>query len=334
LRLFIIAIGIMAAVIPIPPEIVEHRYSTTLYPHLQHALTASSNTASFAVFDAFLILSAAAMLMVLLRRQRIRNILALASTVWLLFLLTWGLNYRRLPLSERLDFGPERVGPPRIGELAVRAVSELNKLHGPGHANPWPERDELVERLKRPFETARTHLAIGPVLPAQPKRSILDGYFRMAAIDGMTDPLFLEVLVSSDVLPFERPAVVAHEWGHVAGFANEAEASFLAWLTCISGDPQLQYSGWLTVYPRLVANLPEKERQAVSARLAVGPRADLQQVAERLRAATPAVHEMASRAYDRFLKGNRVEEGIQSYGGVVRLMAGTRFKEGFVPVLR
>jgi hypothetical protein len=188
--------------------------------------------------------------------------------------------------------------------------------------------------LKAPFEAARAQLAIGPVLPATPKRSILDTYFRMAAVDGMTDPLFLEVLVSSDVLPFERPAVVAHEWGHLAGFANEAEAGYLAWLTYLSGDAQLQYSGWLAVYPRLVASLPEKPRAAVSARLAAGPRGDLERIDERLRAATPAVHRFANRVYDQFLKSNRVDEGIQSYAGVVRLIAGTRYRDGFVPVLR
>lgn len=334
MRIFVIAIGIIAAVLPVPPEIVEERYSITLYPHLQHALTATSNTAGFALFDAFLIVTAGVLLFLLVRRGRIRNVLALASCIWLFFLLTWGLNYRRMPLSDRLDFGPERVVPPRIEALASRAIVALNRLHAAAHADPWPDDDVLVDRLKTPFETARAQLGIGPVLLATPKRSILDGYFRMAAVDGMTDPLFLEVLVSSDVLPFERPAIVAHEWGHLAGFANEAEAGFLAWLTCLSGDRQLQYSGWLSVYPLLVDGLPAERREALAARLAPGPRADLERVAERVRAARPGVHQMASRAYDQFLKGNRVEEGIQSYGGVVRLMAGTRFKEGFVPVMR
>ena len=68
-----------------------------------------------------------------------------------------------------------------------------------------------------------------------PKRSLLTYYFRRAAIDGMTDPYFLEVIVNPDVLDFERPFVVAHEWAHLAGYSNEAEANFLAWLTCIKG---------------------------------------------------------------------------------------------------
>jgi hypothetical protein len=33
----------------------------------------------------------------------------------------------------------------------------------------------------------------------------------------MTDPFLLETLLASNLLPFEVPAVIAHEWGHLAG---------------------------------------------------------------------------------------------------------------------
>jgi hypothetical protein len=330
----VIAIALMAAIVPVPPEIVEQRYSTSLYPHLQHALTATSNTAGFALFDAFLIITVAGLIALLLRRGRIRNVLAVLSCVWLAFLFSWGLNYRRVPLSERLDFHADRLTPPRVEEVAKRAASELNRLHARAHAEPWPGDDDLLERLREPFEAARRQLGVGPVLLARPKSSILQPYFRMAAIDGMTDPFFLEVLLSSDVLPFERPAALAHEWSHIAGFANEAEAGFLGWLACLRGDAPLQYSGWLSVYPRLANTLPAQRRSVSIASLAPGPREDLQKIADRVERAQPTVHRAATRAYDQFLKGNRVEEGIESYRGVVRLIAGTRFKDDFVPVLR
>jgi hypothetical protein len=61
-------------------------------------------------------------------------------------------------------------------------------------------------------------------------------YFKAAGVEGMTDPFFLETLVAGDLLPFERPFVIAHEWSHLAGFANEGEANFLGWLTCMKGS--------------------------------------------------------------------------------------------------
>ena len=57
--------------------------------------------------------------------------------------------------------------------------------------------------------------------------------------------------------------------------------------------------------------------------LADGPRADLRAIAARLREAVPAVRRSASRVYDRYLRANRVEAGIASYGLVVDLLLGT-----------
>ena len=49
-------------------------------------------------------------------------------------------------------------------------------------------------------------------------------------------------------VPIERPFVVAHEWAHLAGYADESEANFVAWLTGLMGTKQLQDSGWLGIY--------------------------------------------------------------------------------------
>ena len=48
-----------------------------------------------------------------------------------------------------------------------------------------------------------------PASSGRPKRSLLGFYFRYAAIDGMTNPLFLEVILNPDLLPVERPEVLA-----------------------------------------------------------------------------------------------------------------------------
>ena len=48
----------------------------------------------------------------------------------------------------------------------------------------------------------------------------------------MTVPVFLEVILNPDLLPVEKPFVLAHEWAHLAGYADESEANFVAWLAC------------------------------------------------------------------------------------------------------
>ena len=92
--------------------------------------------------------------------------------------------------------------------------------------------------------------------PGDPKRSLLNVYFKLTAIEGMIDPIFLEVLVNQDVLAFERPFIVAHEWAHLAGRADESEASFLGWLTCMHGPAWARYSAWISLYGTITAGLP------------------------------------------------------------------------------
>jgi hypothetical protein len=156
-------------------------------------------------------------------------------------------------------------------------------------------------------------------------------YFRFAGIDGMTDPFFLETLLAPDLLPFERPAALAHEWGHLAGLANEAEASFFGWLTCLRGDSRAQYSGWVALYPHLLGALPAGARKEVHSQLGTGPREDFTRIRERLARANEALRAAAATTYDKFLRVNRVDEGIQSYDAVVRLVVGTSYDERFVP---
>ena len=82
-------------------------------------------------------------------------------------------------------------------------------------------------------------------MPGAPKWSLLQPYFRWAAIDGMTDPFLPEVIVNDDLLPMEWPVMVAHEWGHLAGLAHEAEASYFGWRMCQAGNEQTRYSASL-----------------------------------------------------------------------------------------
>jgi hypothetical protein len=117
---------------------------------------------------------------------------------------------------------------------------------------------------------------------------------------------------------------MAHEWSHLAGFAHEAEAGFVGWRACLDGDVQAQYSGWMSVWPSLVSAVPRAAREGLLQRLGPGPRADLRAVAARNARALPTVREAAWRGYDAYLKSQHVPEGLASYEGVVRLIAGTR----------
>ena len=170
----------------------------------------------------------------------------------------------------------------------------------------------------------------GPTPTGRPKKSLLGLYFRAAAIDGMTDPIFLEVILNPDLVPIELPDVLAHEWSHLAGYADESEASFLAWLTCLRGDDLARYSGWLAAYRRAVNVLPRDVRASLP-QLEEGPKADLRAIAARLGRSSRVVREAARGAYDSYLKANRIPEGIENYDAVIQLMLATSLGREWSP---
>ena len=324
----------VALAIPIPRTAVERLYSSGLYPVLQRSLTRFSNLAPFALFDV-LIVGLPILWVALIARdvsspETRRGALARwivrtaagAAALYLCFLAAWGLNYRRVPLERKLPYDAKAVTTDAAREVAQLAVSQLNALYDRAHASGFGIDSSLAAALA---VATRELGAPGTVVPARPKRTLLDVYFRSAAVAGMTDPFFLETLVESDLLPVERPFVIAHEWSHLAGFADEGEANFAGWLTCMRGGAAARYSGWLFLFGEMMNGLPRADRAPVITPLAAGPRADLRAIAARLaRDVEPQVAAAGWRVYDRYLKANRVEAGAASYAQVVRLVLGTR----------
>jgi hypothetical protein len=340
-RLILVGVSLAAATVPFPPSLVEAWYSRRVYPAIQGTVTPLSNLVPVALLDVAVLVLILALAMTFWRRAResgilhafvsgVLSLITLAAVLFLIFLAMWGLNYRRVPLDQKIEYDARRVTRDAAIALGGHAVREVNALHASAYepAAPGPALETAFASAERILGSERS------AVPGVPKRSVLERYFRAAAIDGMTDPFFLEVIVNSDTLPFERPFVLTHEWAHLAGHAVEAEANFVAWLACTQGDAMARYSGWLVVYEHVAASLPKADRVALAAQLAAGPRQDLIKAAARYATATPVVRTAARDVYDTYLRANRVNEGVANYGVVVRLMLGAGLEDGRLPRLR
>lgn len=341
LRLALLLAAFVAAIVPTPAGVVERFYSHGVYAQVQPIITATSNRVPLAVLDLAVAILLIWLLVSVLRAYRRRGagaasvrafafLLTAGAMVYLLFLASWGLNYRRVPLEARLDFERSRITPAAAVALASTAVERVNEGHAAAHASSLDiERlQSSVHEVQRLLGRPRTAAV------ARPKPSLLQHYFRFAAIDGMTVPIFLEVILNPDLLPVELPTTFAHEQAHIAGYADESEANFLAWVACVrSGDPVAQYSAWLDAYLVAVNAIPRDVR-ATLPRLDEGPREDLKAIAARYARASPRVREAARGVYDSYLKANRIEEGIDNYGVVLQLLLGTTFESDWTPRMR
>src|SRR5262249_57695213 len=127
----------------------------------------------------------------------------------------------------------------------------LNDLLTTGHWSAWTDLQEWSKELQPAFSLVVVELgdAGGPAI-ATPKKTLFDFYLTAAGIDGFTNPFGLEVILDSRLLSPEQPFALAHEWAHLAGFADESEANFIALVSCLRSEyAPLRYAGWLVAYP-------------------------------------------------------------------------------------
>jgi hypothetical protein len=338
LQLALIALALGAWLVAIPPAWIERTFSTDLYPSLQSALTSSSNTTRIAIFDVLVVLIAITAIVACGRAVRrawrgrrigplvtgARIAVALVAFVYLWFLAAWGLNYRRVPAEQAPGFDGSRVTPAAVRALATRAVAEVNQRHDAAHRAGFPPVDSMPPDLVRALHDVERSLGRPrPTVPARPKRSLLSPFFRAAGVDGMLAPFMLETLINPDLTGPERPIVLAHEWAHLSGYAPEDEASFVGVLAALQADAPSQYSAWLSLVFDTTALLTTPERQKLLEALAEGPRRDQAAIVARLMRRVDVVQRASWVAYDGYLKSQGVDEGVLSYGGVVRLLIGS-----------
>jgi hypothetical protein len=348
-ELVTVGLALLAGFAPMSPELVERWFSAGAYPLIQRALTSATNRVPIAFLDVLLVAAVVATLLALGRGVRaawrlrrtgpllrvLGHVAAAAALVYLVFLGAWGFNYRRLPMSQRLEVARGSPSSGDVVELGLRAIGEMNRLHDAAHRIGWASEWQDVE-LRAAFAEVQRRLADAPAaVPGRLKRSILGPYFRWTGVDAMINPFGLEVLANPDLLPFERPFVAAHEWAHLAGYADEAEANFVGWLTGLGADVPAQYSAWLYLYWQVSGEVGEQDRTRLAGALDPGPRRDVDAIVARLRRGQwPMLQRAGWVVYDHYLKANRVDEGIRSYGEVVTLILRARFEDGWTPVRR
>lgn len=350
-RIVVVGGAAVAALWPLSSAGVDRWFGRGVYPVLQRTLTSVSNRAPFALFDVLLVLAVAVVLwgyVTVFRsprgsrwrvaRRRLWQGVVAAALVYLAFLALWGLNYQRPPVTAMVDFSRDRITREAVRALNATSLEELSRARAglPERLDQWRSRDAMVELLRPGVARAAAALGLpSDVVPGRPKSTLLDPYFTRAGVSGMTDPFLLETLLASNLLAFELPHVIAHEWGHLAGLARESEASFFGWLVCVNGAPEARYSAWVETFVLTLPAFDAEERSARVDGLPAAVRADLRAAAERTRRdEVQRLRLVAWTAYDSYLKANRVSSGVRNHSEVVQLLVGTRFDAGWRPVLR
>jgi hypothetical protein len=339
-----VTLALLVALVPLPPPWIERHYSNGLYPLIDRSVRALTGPVPFSVGDVLFFVAAGALVTYWVRairsapkRARLARIarvvartVAVLAVIFLWFEVSWAFNYGRIPLERKIPVHADRTVPARVDAFADHAADELNRLAPPAHREHLTD-DEFERALFPRFSQVIARLGDDGVFPPpRIKPTIFQPLMTASGTDGFTDPWTHEVNVDSSVFWFERPAIYAHEWGHISGFADETEANLISVLTCTNTpDPLIQYSGWILVWFNLGRQVH------VHHHLQPLARADVRAILKRYRAqVNPGVEKAQRAAYDRYLKSNGMKAGVTTYQLFVRWLVGADYDSSGLPLVR
>lgn len=226
--------------------------------------------------------------------------------------LFWGYHYLRPPLEDRLGLDLSEQSPESRRTLARHFVEATVAARV---AVPEWDRDELDRLVDKAMTRALIELEGRPPAVATPLKGDLNtGLLAIMGNNGVVSPLTLEAHVDFGLPPYALAFTAAHEKAHLAGFARERDANFIAWYALAhADDPRLHFAG----YFGLLRYFLTPETRPLVAPLT----AELEQL-ERYRAATvsPAVQQSSNRVYNVYLKANRMQGGLGDYAAVSSLV--------------
>lgn len=339
--LFFLLLAALFVFVPLPPWLIDEYYSRGIYPTLQSWLTTATNLIPFALLDVLFIVAIYFVLKNVLHFfsvmrhvgvmdalwEGVKRLARFAAVVTIVFMWFWGFNYRRLPLDTILSNVTQPT--PQMIEATISDANVLATKLRSTSTSADLSFQEVAKQLREPMNIALKQLNRVPLAtPSRPKYSLIaTPFFTWTGVDGMVNPLALESIVHPDLLPFERPFVLGHEWAHLAGHADEAEASAVGWLACMQGNSTLAYSATLYLIMEAGAALPGQARQDAMARLDPGVKSDLDAIADRLKREQPTMQWAVSRVYDGYLRVNRVSDGARSYSRAISLILSPPIKD-------
>jgi len=329
------------------PALTEQFYSRTVYPVLMTLLSNLSSLFPYALIEVILVAGGC-----WLARYLIQNIhraigqpqerkpiflrvtstlLAGASVIYFLFVLTCGINYHRLSFGE-LSGLPIR--PSSTQELYALCQELVERTNVAREQVTVDERGVFTLSEQNMYQLARDARvqfeALGEGYPylgghySQPKPlfcSELLSYFKYLGIFACFTG---EPVINVFAPDYNLPVTMCHEQAHLRGFMREDEANFIAYLACVgSDDPDFVYSGLaqaLIYSTNALYSADSDLYYQLRAQFSPGLEADLADDSAYWDAHDGKVAQVADAWNDTYLKANHQSDGVKSYGRMVDLL--------------
>ena len=346
--LSLLPLGIVAAQVAARfPEVVESRFSATVYPRVAGALSQLTSLLPISWAEVLLLAVVVgvvgkvlmAVVRLVSRRRRFRTVLvrglvdtvSLLGLVYWIFLLVWGFNYYRLPFSRLAGMSVVESSQEELVAVCERTIAKANELRtacaedADGVADfALTDRDGLHRALA---ESVTGFAAAGHVFPflggsyGGPKAVYASEVMSYLGISGIYSPFTAEANINTTVPQPFLPFTMCHELAHQRGFAREDEANYIGYLTCrLHPEVTFQYSGYLQASLYLLAAVEGDENARLRKTFSPAVERDLEAQRKWRQRYQSTVSKVSMRVNDAYLRVNGQEDGVRSYGRMVDLI--------------
>ncbi|MBS9767344.1 MAG: DUF3810 domain-containing protein [Flavobacteriaceae bacterium] len=316
-------------------EWVEIYYSSKFYYYYSYFMRFLFGEIPFSVGDICYAVLAIYILMQLWnfiknRRFCLYRFVAFFSVIMLLFYANWGLNYYREPIEKRLHFENPKYTLEELVSFTEKLIEKTNKTHLQLVGNDTIAVQKKLSNKELLKEAQKAYQQLFKVYPnlkvaeLSYKNSLFSIPLAYSGFSGYLNPFTGEAQINECTPMNSKPATICHEMAHQTGIAFENEANFLAYLaTTNSKNVFYQYSGYTLGLAYCLRNLHKNRYQQypqLLKKINKGIVKDWEQRQKHWAKYDNNSQEYFSKTYDAFLKLNQQNEGIVSYGQMVRLI--------------
>jgi len=319
------------------PEFIETYYSHGIYQFTSKALRYVLGWIPFSVGDIFYTIAGIYIIRWLyINRKRIRkdtknwilDVLTTSSLVYFAFYLFWGMNYYRIPVHKTLNL-KNTYSTEELQAVTEKLIAKANTIHLSITNNdsikieiPF-SKSELLKMSNNGYKNLAKIYPQFKQEPSSIKLSLYSLPLTYMGFSGYLNPLTNEAQIDGLIPRHQYPTTICHEKAHQLGYAAENEANFVGFLASINNDDiYFKYAGYIFALRYCLNEVYKRDKdlyQSLNATINKGILKNYQESYEFSLSFQNPLEPIFEASYNKFLKANNQDKGIESYSYAVAL---------------
>lgn len=260
----------------------------------------------------------------------ILNIAVCITIGYSIFMLMWGLNYKRPQFGASEGIVVSEYTSEQLGELYAFLLNQAGKIRDQlpedenGNMLALGDYRDIFKRAQKGYDVASEKFIelAGDYGVAKP--ILASKWLNYTGITGIYSPFTGEPNVNTAILDMNLPVTTCHEMAHQRGYGFEDQCNFVAYLTCVMHpDLDFQYSGYMLAISYVSNALASVDYELLLTYNNQMPEKvynDLNNHNDYWAQFEGEVQEISTNINNSYLESNGVESGTHSYGKVVDLL--------------